>query len=175
MIKAQTRIAFGILFVCGSTLAQVTPNAKPAEQSKVPLPTQIKQTVVFLRTVCLHDFAAESDSLTKEKLMQMPLKQEALVARQLIDLTSKLHTVKQIAAKLSPEDEAYLKQNVPLSDDAAGIAAEASWRFSILVKLTTLTADDLAGLKPEEVALLPSNEELGTGFCQSVGSSSFGA
>jgi hypothetical protein len=156
--------ALVIIFTRIVSVAQVSSGSNPVVQPPpLPLTSQIKKTIAFLSTTCLHDYSAEADALSIESLQKMPIQQEFTIAQQLIALTLRLQNVRQSMAKLTADDIAHLKQNVALTDSSA-IAAEALWRAQVLVKMTSLTAEDIASLKPEEIPLIPSNEFLGTGF-----------
>jgi hypothetical protein len=162
--SSATTIVMVAISFCASAQLPTGASQPTVQPPALPITTQAKKTIAFLRTDCLHDYRTEVASLTKEKLEQMPIEQETGIARQLIALTSRLQTLKVSLEKLNPDDLAYLKQNIALPNDAAGIAAEAVWRASILVKMTSLTRDEIVSMKPEELAILPSDQHLGTGF-----------
>ena len=167
MRKLRSHLTIGMMLIASQvTIAQVSGSAgKPTVQPpQVPLTLQIRKTIVFLRTDCLHDFHGDPGALTKQQLLQMPLPQEIAVAQQLMVLTSRLLAVKQSMAKLNPEDMAALKQNVQLGENADEIAEKAAWRASVLAKMTSLSAEDIAAMTPQELSLLPADQHLGTGF-----------
>jgi hypothetical protein len=143
-----------------------TPTAPGTTETapQLPIPTQIKKTVVFLDTSCLHNFTAEVRTL-KQQLQQMPIQQQLATLQQLTSLTSRLRQVPQSLAKLKPDEVVRLNRSfVPDVNDTTSLANEIAWRADALVKLTSLSPDDISTLKPESLSLLPTDETLGTGF-----------
>src|SRR5690348_3103016 len=65
-----------------STVQAQTNGNNPAPQPP-PFPAQVKNTVVFLQTDCLHDFTPEIAQLTSEVLSKMPQQQVMMIRQQL--------------------------------------------------------------------------------------------
>jgi hypothetical protein len=161
---------FGVVLFAATSSKSKSDAQAPAQPNTqtvtptLPATLQLKKTIVFLRTDCLHDFSVEAGAITKERLMQMPLQQEVNVVQQLMKLTSGLRDVKPSVAKLNAEDLAYFNQNSPLGNTPDDIATEGAWRASILIKMTSLDAAEIAGLTPKELSQLPTDTHEGTGF-----------
>jgi hypothetical protein len=134
----------------------------------LPLTTQVKKTVVYLRADCLHDFTDDVNSLSKDQLAAMPLPQELSVVQKLVDLTSMMQTVRASMLKLSPEEAAYLKKPNALTNDPTELSKEGEWRARILVKMTALTPQDIQNMAPPEIDALPTDKFYGTGFLVAV-------
>jgi hypothetical protein len=124
----------------------------------------VKKTVVYLREDCLHDFADDVSSWSRDRLAAMPLPQEISVVQKLVDVTSKMQTIRASMSKLSPEEAAYLRNPNALTNDPAQLATEGEWRASILLKMTALTPADIQDMTPAELDALPPDTYLGTGF-----------
>jgi hypothetical protein len=181
-MRAPFGVALPFLFVVLVSLSQGQappqqpgPSAQPPASptpapvvSALPLPTQLKKTVVYLRTDCLHDFTGEVGSLNKDRLAAMPLPQETSVVQKLVELTSKMQTVRASMSKLSAEEAAHLKGPIALTSDPAQLATEGEWRASILIKMTSLTPGEVQHMTTAEVDALPPDTSLGTGFLVNV-------
>ncbi len=157
---------FALLITSQFLCAAQTPTAPATTVTEpaLPIPTQIKKTVVFLNTSCLHNFTAEVGTL-KQQLQQMPIQQQLAALQKLTSLTSRLRQLPQSLAKLEPDEVTRLNRSfVPNVNDPTSLANEVAWRADTLVKLTLLSPDDISALTPELLSLLPSDEHLGTGF-----------
>jgi hypothetical protein len=150
----------------GQSPAVPPQQAPPSPAPVAALSTQVKKTVVYLRADCLHDYSIDAGSLGKEQLAHMPLQQETLIVRRLVDITSKMQSVKASMSKLSAEETAYLMHPNPLTGDPEQLATEGAWRVSILLKMTALTEADVQLMTPAELdgLSLTADQHLGTGF-----------
>jgi hypothetical protein len=149
-----------------SCTAQVASSAGNVKSPPPPLPltTQIKKTIVFLSTTCLHDFASDTASI-KQNLPQLSVQQQLVTAQQLVLLTLRLQHVPQSLAKLNRDEIEHLRSNfVPNIGDPLGLSREIVWRADVLMKMSSLNAQDIASLTPESLPILPVDEHLGTGF-----------
>jgi hypothetical protein len=63
----------------GQSTQPPAPSAPTPEAPALPLTTQVKKTVVYLRADCLHDFTDDVRSLGRDRLAAMPLPQEISV------------------------------------------------------------------------------------------------
>jgi hypothetical protein len=144
---------------CQHATAQAgTKTNNPAPPSPVtPFTTQIKKTVVFLRTDCLHDFAPDLAQLTPDALAKVPPPQLIVIRRNLTTFLMQLQKLKQSMAKLTSEETAMLKPEVLSSLELLQIG-------NLVIKMANLTDEDLKHLAPEEAATLPTDSKLGTGF-----------
>jgi hypothetical protein len=147
--------------------AQVsTEGSKPVAQPQpLPLTTQIKKTIVFLESDCIHDFGPQLSNLAKEKVAQLPAQQQATINLNLTSLIAQLIHSEKIKSKLSPEESGELQRhlsNVGIS--GTELPAEIEWKANAVVKMTTFTAEEIAALTPQDVAILPMDQHRGTGF-----------
>jgi hypothetical protein len=135
--------------------AQATGSA-PASHPTLPLPIQMKKTVVFLETDCLHDFGLDLAQTTPEMLAKMSPEQAAQIKQRLVSAITRLQKVRQSMMKLGPAELIVLAQSLPTLEirQLAGLAA----------KMSSLSEEEIGKLTPEEVALLPADTYLGTGF-----------
>jgi hypothetical protein len=156
-------IAVAMLLASGpaSSSAQVSSGpAKPAVQPPpLPITTQIKKTIAFLESDCLHDFKKDQPNLTRDKIVQMTPAQQVVVLNQLRMLTLRLRLVKPSLDKLSPEEAARLFPNGPpavvgLND----IPDQIGWQLDGLIKMTTLTDDEIAGLSQKDLDALSGRD-----------------
>src|ERR1700680_4026219 len=98
------------LMSCLYVTAQAGPAGNQAQSLPVrPLTTQIKNTVVFLQTDCLHDFGPDIAQWTPDALAKLPTQQLMMIKGQLIMSAMRLQTIKQSRAKLSSEELGLLK------------------------------------------------------------------
>jgi hypothetical protein len=143
-----------------------SPGSAPAAPAAPvpPLTTQVKKTVVYLRSDCLHNFTDDLSSLNRDRLAAMPLPQEISVVQKLVDVTSKMQAVRASMSKLSAEEAAYIRNPNALTNDPAQLATEGEWRASILLKMTALTPADVQDMTPAELDALPADKNFGTGF-----------
>ena len=156
IVRNTSVIATLALVMTSFIAAQVASPAAPApEAPPPPLTALLKKTVVFLRTICLHDFGTDIDKVNLQPLQQMPQQQRLEVLQQLSSLMTRYQGVSASMAKLAPEDVARLKLNrqTDAKDEAATIA-EITWRENQFRKMTSLTSDDVAKMLPAEIALL---------------------
>lgn len=157
--------------------AQVASSAGSVKDAPPPLPltTQIKKTIVFLSTSCLHDYTPDTVSL-KQSLQQLTAQQQFIAVQQLVLLTSRFQRVPQSLARLNEDEVEHLRSNfIPNVGDPPGLVKEILWRVDILLKMSSLSAEDIASLTPESLPLLPVDEHLGTGFFVSLPDERFAA
>jgi hypothetical protein len=133
------------------------PNNPAKPSTELPFTTQLKKTVVFLEADCLHDFAPDLAQLTPDALAKMSPQQIIVIKQQLMALTIRLEKLKQSMAKLTSEEVSMLTPE--------GLSKLEVPELSNLVgKMAKLTAEEVDDLKPEEVAALPADQHMGTGF-----------
>jgi hypothetical protein len=148
-----------------SALAQATtavPSAnQPAAAPALPIPTQVKKTVVFLRTDCLHDFGADLSRLTDDALQGMPQQQAVALKGSLISLITRLQLLPESVGKLNPGDRTKLRPG-----ELSGL--DVRQLEGLVVKMTELNSDELARLSPPAIDILPVDSSMGTGFFVSV-------
>lgn len=146
---------------CLNGMTQTGTDAKtPATVPNPVLPatTQIKKTVVFLEADCLHDFEPEIKRLTPELLGKMTPEQVLAEKQQLILQILRLRPIKQSIAKLSLEEI-----NMVLKPDVLS-SLELPQLGNLIVKMSSLTTDDIEKMIPQERAILPRDSHMGTGF-----------
>ena len=112
---------------------------------------------MFLEADCLHDFGPELAQLTPETLAKMSPEQVAVVRQRLMPVIMRLQSVKQGRAKLRPEESAMLAA-APLR------GLEVQQMANLITKMSSLSEQEIGQLTPEEVALLPADTFMGTGF-----------
>jgi hypothetical protein len=144
---------------CPHMTAQAGTNTNnPAQPSPtLPFTTQVKKAVVFLQTDCLHDFAPDLAQLTPDALAKVPPQQLIVIRRNLTTFLMQLQKLKQSMAKLTSEETAMLKPEALSS-------LELLQMGKLVAKMANLTDEDLKKLTPKEVATLPTDSKLGTGF-----------
>jgi len=131
----------------------------------LPVTTLIKKTIVFLESDCQHDFKQDAISLTSDKVRQMPLAQQAKILNQLRILTARLRLVKPSMDKLSPEETARLFPNGPAANVGPNeIPDQIDWMLHELIKMTTFTEGEIAGLTQMDLSIIPLDQHRGTGF-----------
>lgn len=148
-------------------LAQVSsgPPQQAVQPPPLPITTQIKKTIVFLESDCVHDFNQDALNLTREKVLLMQPTQQAAILNQLKMLTMRLRGVKPSMDKLSVQETARLFPNGPTSNiDAAETPDRIDWMMHEVVKMTTFTEDELSRLSPLDLSLIPLDQYRGTGF-----------
>jgi hypothetical protein len=95
----------------------------------------------------------------------MTAQQQFINFQQLALLTSRFQRVPQSLARLNEDEVEHLRSNfIPSVGDPPGLVKEILWRADILLKMSSLSAEDIASLTPESLPLLPVDEHLGTGF-----------
>ncbi len=139
------------------SVAQATTGGPSAAQPTLPLPIQMKKTVVFLEADCLHDFGPELAQLTPETLAKMSPRQMAEMKQQLVSVLIRLQSVKQSRAKLRPEESSMLAEQTRRGLEVQQIA-------NLIGKMSGLSEEEIGQLTPEEVASLPADTYMGTGF-----------
>jgi hypothetical protein len=153
--------------------SETNPNPPPPASPALPLTMQIKKTVVFLDTSCLHEFESEISKITKEQLLQMPPQQQLQITNQLLQLTSRLMNVRASKSKLNSDEISSLQQaQTENQSDRIAMADLDLSRASLLVKMTNLTQAEIWSMSPAELPLIPTDQHLGTGFFVAVPSSS---
>jgi hypothetical protein len=139
----------------------VTAQAVPGNQAKSlaapPLTTQIKNTVVFLQTDCLHDFGPDIAQWAPDALAKLTTQQAIMIKGQLTMSAMRLQTIKQSRAKLSSEELGLLKPEALSRLEALQIG-------NLVAKMANFTVKEIEGLSPEEIAALPTDPHMGTGF-----------
>jgi hypothetical protein len=168
----RVTLCFVLIALSARTSAAQTPAGSPPAvptPTALPLTAQIKKTVVFLDTSCLHDYTGDVASLTKQWLLQMPVEQQLSITKQLEQLTTRLLSVSIIKAKLTGAELLSLHNpNDPNQPDRSALADKAIQKAILLKKMTSLSQAEIRSLTPAELALLPVDEHLGTGFFVSV-------
>jgi hypothetical protein len=137
--------------------AQVTIGNPSAQPTTLPLTTQIKKTVVFLEADCLHDFGPDIAQLTPEALAKLSPQQVTALRQQMTTLIMQLQTPQQGMAKLTAEEAAMLRPGPLLALDLPRLAG-------LVEKMSNLTDGDIEKLTPQEIASLPTDPHMGTGF-----------
>jgi hypothetical protein len=117
----------------------------------------MKKSVVFLQTDCLHDFGPDIAQLTPDTLAKLTPEQVIGIKQQLTIAMTRLQKLKQSIGKLTSEEIAMLKPEVLSS-------AELQQIGNLVLKMASLTDEDLKKLTPEEMKTLPTDYHLGTGF-----------
>jgi hypothetical protein len=95
------RISLALVILLQSLCFGQMPQASGAPI--LPLTSQIKKTVVFLSTLCLHDFTSEIGAL-KQQVSQMPVQQQLAALQQLNAMTSRFRLVPQSFDRLTPDE-----------------------------------------------------------------------
>jgi hypothetical protein len=150
-----------------SSTAQVTATSPDTavQPPNLPITTQIKKTIVFLESDCLHNFSNDLPNLSREKLLQLPPPQQQAILNQITSLTAKLRLVKISNDKLTPEESSRLFPTVPAAQSiATDVASEIESRLRALIKMTSFTDAELKSLSDLEIALVPVDTIRGTGF-----------
>jgi hypothetical protein len=140
-------------------------NQPAVQPPSLPVTTQIKKTIVFLESDCLHNVSKELPSLSKDKVIQMPLAQQQAILSQLTTLSLRLRSVKISMNKLSVEEAARLLSGpVTPTLSSVDIADEIGLRLQEIVKMTTLTDQEIENLTPAELSVMPLDQYGETGF-----------
>jgi hypothetical protein len=172
MFIPRTWKQFAVLFAlctpafaacCVAQLPKETISPTAIEQ-KLPVTVQLKKSVAFLTTRCLHDYNPELGQLTEERFLQLPLAQQTSVLQQLVQLTSRLASLKAIRTKLDSIELARVDQTSPTVSDPKSVASEAIWRAKLLTKMTAISPSELNSMGEPDVMSLPYDEHMGTGF-----------
>lgn len=140
---------------------QAATPAQPAPPS-LPITVQIKKTIVFLETDCLHDFGPDIQGLPREAALQLPAERRFQVLAQLIGLTEKLRQVKPALQRLSPDEAARLP--LPPNLQPEQTVDEIEWRLQVVSKMMQFTDDEVAAFSDDDLKLLPLDNYRGTGF-----------
>ena len=141
------------------------PPKQAVQPPPLPITTQIKKTIVFLESDCQHDFNKDAVNLTRDKVLQMPPAQQVMILNQLRLLTMRLRSVKPSVDKLTTEEVARLFPNGPATNVGPGqIPDEIDWMLHELIKMTTFTDNEISGLTPQDLSLIPLDQYRGTGF-----------
>jgi hypothetical protein len=131
----------------------------------LPITTQIKKTIVFLESDCQHDFNKDAVNLTRDKVLQMTPTQQGAILNQLRMLTLRLRSVKPSMDKLSAEEAARLFPNGPAANVGPNeIPDEIDWLLHEVIKMTAFTEDEISGLTPMNLSMIPLDQYRGTGF-----------
>jgi hypothetical protein len=136
-----------------ATQASVPPTPKATELA-LPLPSQVKKTVVFVHASCLHDFKQDATQINSDFLRTLSPQQIANIANQLRAILTKLWEIPVAKAKLNVDEIQTL--NSPQPDIVAMLSA--------VVKMTNLSGAELDGLSAEQLLLLPVDSSDGTAF-----------
>ncbi len=123
----------------------------------MPITSQIKKTVVFLGTDCIHDFEPDLAQLKPKALAKMSPHQVAAMRQRLTALITQMQRLKQSVAKLTPEEVAAI---APGSLSALGLQRIGE----LAAKMANLTTGEIEKRTPEEAANLPLDSHMGTGF-----------
>jgi hypothetical protein len=139
--------------------AQVQIGAQPATAAAPTLPvtTQIKKTVVFLEADCLHDFGPEIAQLTPDAMAKILPPEMAARKQQYGVLIARLEKLSQSKAKLTSHEISLLRPEILGSLELLQIA-------NLAAKMAGLTPEDIGELTAAEIATLPTDSFLGTGF-----------
>src|SRR5436305_10739511 len=138
---------------------QSTPNGQPQAANvapPLPMTAQLKKTIVFLEADCTHDFHNDALNLTAANLAQMPSVQQFSVLNQITAVLDHLRSVKASIAKLNAEEIARLfpATSAP-SHVPANLPAEIEWKLNELIKMTTLSDQEIALLTQTEIEAIP--------------------
>jgi hypothetical protein len=136
------------------------------QQEQLPITTTIKKTVSFLETHCMHDYRIDAPQLTPQRLQAMTPQDRLVVLANLGAITAKLENVDQSVAKLTKEEQDQLAGSLRTfnrSDDAS-VISEIGVRLNALLKMTSLTTDEIGTIKAEAITNLPFDTVRGTGF-----------
>src|SRR5579859_550255 len=144
-------------WMASAVQAQTNASTPVPQPPPPPFPTQVKNTVVFLQTNCLHDFNPDIAQLTPEVLSKMPQQQAMAIRQQLTMVVMNLERIKQSMDKLTPEEIAGLKPE-KLS------ALELPQFLKLVSKMASLTSEDIKHITPAQIATLPTDQTKGTGF-----------
>jgi hypothetical protein len=128
-------------------------------QTSPPIPPtiHIKKAVVFLQTDCLHDFGPDISEVTKT-LANIPQPPQLIMMKtNLKNALMRLQKLKESIAKLTREETAMLEPKVLSTLDPLQIG-------NLVAKMANLNDEDLKKLTPKEIATLPTDPTLGTGF-----------
>jgi hypothetical protein len=146
-----------------------SPTASPSAPAQAttpppppPLTIQIKKTIVFLETDCLHNFGPDAQNLPMNAVLQMPPERQGQLLNQLISITDKLRQVKSALPKLSLDEVAHLQSPPNIPPDQ--VANEIEWRIQVILKMTQFTDGEIAAFSDDELKLLPLDNARGTGF-----------
>jgi hypothetical protein len=163
-------LALVLVFVCHYGVAQMgtntnNPTDKPASPSPVlPLTRQFRKTVVFLQTDCLHDYTQEVQALTPEVLAKLKPEEIVKLKQTLITVLQSLSRIQltrdkvELAkAKLTPDEISLLKPEILVTLDPTQME-------QLLLKMTSLTYDDISQITAEQLKSLPTDPSMGTGF-----------
>src|ERR1700723_666731 len=142
--------------VCAQSGTSPT-SSSAAVVTQSPFTTQVKKTVVFLETDCLHDFKLDVAKLTPDALAKLEPNQVEATKQQLVTLLLQLQSVKASKAKLSVIESAMLNVDFLRTLSPAQIG-------DLVVKMTNFTVAEIADLSPSEADKLPRDSHLGTGF-----------
>ena len=93
---------------------QPEPSSSPIPQKKLPLSTQVKKTVAFVSTSCLHSYSAEIAELSKTNVEKFPPAQQLAIAQR-IYLFSQVEKIPVSFAKLEISDQ-NPRQNITYSN-----------------------------------------------------------
>ncbi|HWO27989.1 MAG TPA: hypothetical protein VNO32_04245 [Candidatus Acidoferrum sp.] len=137
--------------------AQANTNNPATPSPKLPFPTEVKHTVVFLETDCLHDFNPEIAQLTTDALSKMHPQQVEVIKEKLTTLIMQLKKLKQSTSKLTSEEIAELKPEGVSTLDVPQMG-------KLVSRMASLTTEDIKQLTPKETATLPTDQHSGTGF-----------
>jgi hypothetical protein len=158
LLRTIIATAFCAISILPVTAQGVANGNKPATPSPaLPLSTQLKKTVVFLKADCLHDLGRDVAQLTPDALVQLPAQQVVVIKQQLTAAILLMQKLKQSMAKLTSEETAMLKPGVLSS-------LEIPQMGSLVSKMASLTTEEIGRLKPEEIMTLPIETHMGTGF-----------
>jgi hypothetical protein len=141
---------------------QAAPPAPAPAPPSLPVTVQIKKTIVFLETDCLHDFGPDIQSLPREAALQLPAERQLQVLTQLIGLTEKLRQVKPALQRLSPDEAARLPPPPNLQPEK--FVDEIEWRLQIVSRMMQFTDAEVAAFLDNDLQLLPLENHRGTGF-----------
>jgi hypothetical protein len=157
-LLTRTVVVASLFTVAGvHVMGQVAAGTAPAQPPALPITTQIKKTVVFLESECLHDFRPDLAQITTEALAKMSPGQVLAAKQQPTALIRQLQKLRPSMAKLTQEEIALLAPFALSSLDLPRIEGLAA-------KMADLTTEDIEGLTPQEVATLPADSHMGTGF-----------
>jgi len=155
----RTIIASALAVSFTHATAQTGTNSSPtAQPPTTPVTTEIKRSVVFLQTDCLHDFGPDITQLTPDVLSKLTPEQVLGIKQQLMVSIMRLQKLKVSMAKLSSAGDIALLKPETLP------GLELLPMLNLVVKMASLTDADLRRLTVEEKATLPTDTHMGTGF-----------
>jgi hypothetical protein len=140
------------------------PGPQEKVQPELPVTTQLKKTIVFLESDCLHDFSKDAANLTRDRIAQMQNAEQVAILNQLTGFIARLRQVRASMSKLNAEETARLFGNGPVQNSNTDIVGEIDWKLHELLKMTSFTDPEIAAFKETDIDFIPLDKYRGTGF-----------